>query len=209
MESKYPFLAISGLTGFLILTPVTYWSYLDGKYSSGKTKEIGVDIFCYEEKTFEPRESDEIISETWDHSTKSGERDYRYKDNSVLYEVFRYGVTLLLQDESEWRLSGLSEDEQDRLHRVFLELTWQDGKYSTKEEAELFEKDEPDVESWFDVLGVSPNATQEQIKVAYHEKIKQYHPDRVSGLGEKLRALAETETKKLNAAREKGLDAVR
>jgi DnaJ-domain-containing protein 1 len=67
-------------------------------------------------------------------------------------------------------------------------------------EEELEEPEEP----WYKVLGVLPDATKDEIKSAYREKIKQYHPDLVSGLGEKLKALAEIETQKLNAAREEG-----
>jgi len=73
------------------------------------------------------------------------------------------------------------------------------------DEHESFEdeeyQEEPN-EPWYEVLGVSPDATQDEITSAYREKIKQYHPDRVSGLGEKLKALAESETQRLNAAKE-------
>ncbi|MCK1580655.1 DnaJ domain-containing protein [Bradyrhizobium sp. 168] len=52
---------------------------------------------------------------------------------------------------------------------------------------------------------MSPDASHDEITKAYREMIKQYHPDRVSGLGEKLQLLAKVETQKLNAAREEGL----
>jgi len=41
-----------------------------------------------------------------------------------------------------------------------------------------------------EILGVSPNATWAQIQTAYKEKIKQYHPDKVSHLGEEFSDLA-------------------
>jgi len=66
------------------------------------------------------------------------------------------------------------------------------------------EQDESD-EVWHEILGVSAEATAAEIKKAYREKIQQYHPDRVSGLGEKLQLLAKLETQKLNAAREAGM----
>jgi hypothetical protein len=52
----------------------------------------------------------------------------------------------------------------------------------------------------FDVLGLSPMATIEEVKEAYRERVKQNHPDRVQGMSTAFTALAETETKKLNAA---------
>jgi DnaJ domain len=54
--------------------------------------------------------------------------------------------------------------------------------------------------SWFDVLGVAPVATIEDVKQAYKALIKQNHPDRVHDMSPLFRALAEAETKKLNLA---------
>lgn len=58
---------------------------------------------------------------------------------------------------------------------------------------------------WYEILDVSPIATEDEVRAAHRDKIKQYHPDRVSSLGEKLRLVAEQESKKLNAAKKEGL----
>jgi hypothetical protein len=63
--------------------------------------------------------------------------------------------------------------------------------------------------SCFDVLGLSPSATIEEVKEAYRVRLKQNHPDRVHGMSPLFRALAEAETKKLNAAYEEALAALR
>ena len=44
--------------------------------------------------------------------------------------------------------------------------------------------------AWWDVLGVDPSASLEEVKASYRTKIKKYHPDRVEGLGEEFIALA-------------------
>ena len=48
----------------------------------------------------------------------------------------------------------------------------------------------PSFKSAHDILGVSANATLKEIQTAYKEKIKQYHPDKVSHLGEEFSDLA-------------------
>ena len=53
---------------------------------------------------------------------------------------------------------------------------------------------------WFDILEVSPNATLEEIKKAYLDKITKYHPDKVVSLGKELQLLAEEKTKEINEA---------
>ena len=55
-------------------------------------------------------------------------------------------------------------------------------------------------DTWFAVLGLSPTATIEDVRQAYKTLIKQNHPDRVHGMAPVFRALAEAETKRINAA---------
>jgi hypothetical protein len=55
-------------------------------------------------------------------------------------------------------------------------------------------------DAWFAVLGLPSAATIEDVRQAYKMLIKQNHPDRVHGMAPVFRALAEAETKKINAA---------
>ena len=56
------------------------------------------------------------------------------------------------------------------------------------------------VEECFAILGLGPVATSEEIKRAYRQRMKEYHPDKVANLGEKPRSLAAIEAQRLNVA---------
>lgn len=61
--------------------------------------------------------------------------------------------------------------------------------------------DEPPADrTWFEVLGVSEFASPDEIKHAYRDLIRQYHPDKLGAMGEKIRELAMRETQLINAA---------
>ncbi|HDY76122.1 MAG TPA: molecular chaperone DjiA, partial [Candidatus Marinimicrobia bacterium] len=59
-----------------------------------------------------------------------------------------------------------------------------------------------DTDSAYKIMEVSPSATNDEIKKAYRELAKKYHPDKVSHLGEDVKKAAEEKFTKLNAAYE-------
>lgn len=60
-----------------------------------------------------------------------------------------------------------------------------------------------DVDSAYKILGVDSNATDDEIKKAYREMAKKYHPDKVAYLGEDVRKSAEQKLQEVNEAYEK------
>ena len=52
------------------------------------------------------------------------------------------------------------------------------------------------------VLGLPPGSTQAAIRKAFREQIRQYHPDKVSHLGQELRVAADHKAKTINRAYE-------
>lgn len=62
--------------------------------------------------------------------------------------------------------------------------------------------------NWFAILGVSESPTIEEVRKAYKALIRQNHPDRVHDMSPVFRKLAESETKKINAAYRQALESV-
>lgn len=60
-----------------------------------------------------------------------------------------------------------------------------------------------DLETAYKVLGITPDATNEEVKAAYRKMALQHHPDRVATLGDDIRQAAEKKFKEINEAKER------
>ena len=58
------------------------------------------------------------------------------------------------------------------------------------------------LEQAYKVLGISPDATDDEVKKAYRKMALQHHPDKVASLGEDIRKAAEQKFKEIGEAKE-------
>jgi DnaJ domain len=87
-----------------------------------------------------------------------------------------------------------------RLELRQLLVTGARGAGTPEEEPQAVPVNEPQRLTPHEILGIPPNATLAEIKIAYRNRVKECHPDRFSNLDEQSRQLAEEWTKSLNAA---------
>lgn len=85
------------------------------------------------------------------------------------------------------------KSQQDPFSR-YRQSTDQSGRRSHRGDSFKEEKDP------YEVLGVGKRASAEEIKGAYRRLSRQYHPDRVTHLGEEFRVLAEEKFKEIQRA---------
>lgn len=95
-----------------------------------------------------------------------------------------------------------SFDEDSDLKRIINELNNDKSKRKDEERKEKSSSNFSVMteERAFSILGLAKSANIEEIKAAYKQKVKEYHPDRVAALGDELKELAQKKTQQINEA---------
>lgn len=74
------------------------------------------------------------------------------------------------------------------------------SKEDSQKEFEEIKYDENTEEYFYSILNINRNSTIEDIKKAYKEEIRKYHPDKVEHLGNEFKEIAEKKSKDINKA---------
>jgi len=106
---------------------------------------------------------------------------------------------------SQWMIRGHAEEQRQRLRHEFikrLRMLADDARNGRPGMEGGAPPAAPARLDPYQVLGVSPNASRQEIRNARKARALEYHPDRVANLGQKLKQVAEEETRMINAAYE-------
>lgn len=87
--------------------------------------------------------------------------------------------------------------ELEHLHRIAANLGINESEVN-----QLLHLGGNTLEEAYKVLGVSPDASDDEVKRAYRKMALQYHPDKVANLGEDVKAAAEKKFKEIGAAKD-------
>lgn len=151
-----------------------------------------------------------IIDYTWQYVRVDGGPDRRYASNPripvVLYEQIELSLsndlTLTFQLSNPVYAQELGESLSD-----YINACTTPGYSTTQRTEPRREPAQPirgDLEHRdpYSILGVSPNASIDEITTAYRKLAQENHPDKVAGLAQEFRELAERRMKIINAAYE-------
>jgi DnaJ like chaperone protein len=115
----------------------------------------------------------------------------RFMDYSARLQLMHYLFGIALAD------GNADESEVEMIERIAMAMGL--GATDFQSIKAMFVKD---TESAYKILGITANATDEELKTAYREMAKKYHPDKVSHLGEDVKKAAEEKFLKVNEAYE-------
>lgn len=129
----------------------------------------------------------------------------------ILNRLIRIAKTNLAPEKDSYQTIVNNED--DELKRIIDELNkpkqehksnQRNTNYQQKNNSESSAKQnkQMDWDTACQVLNITKDSSIDEIKAAYKNKIKEYHPDKVSSLGVELKQLAAQKTLEINSAYE-------
>ena len=196
---------------FFLPDQVLYWQrgtfasieYRDLNFHAASTRFI--------EEQVQASDSQQVGS-TWRYVRKDGGPDRRFNNNQQL-PVMLYGVVtaassgglnLMLHTSNVSAASSFAASfkafQSSRDRYIFDEMRQTLEEVKTDKKRQKYGSCPENIEKAFVLLGLRPEATLDQVTVAYRQMSQMYHPDKVIGLGPELQNLANERMREINAA---------
>ncbi len=151
----------------------------------------------------------EILLKLFEVQKQQGEQEFRktihqscteikhYMDVSQRLQLLNYLVIIA-------RVDGyVSPEEIKALKEVARHLGLTAKDVDSMLNMESGARADSNIEDAYKVLGISPTATDDEVKAAYRKMALKHHPDRVATLGEDIRKAAEKKFQDINDAKER------
>ena len=118
----------------------------------------------------------------------------QYMDYSSRLQLLHYLFGIAASD------GNVSNPEIDVIHTISMYMGVSESDYLSIKA--MFVREINATDNAYKILGIDPNASDEDVKKAYREMAKKNHPDLVSNLGEDVRQAAEKKFQEINQAYE-------
>ena len=119
-----------------------------------------------------------------------------HMDYSTRLQLLNFLVLIALADGT------LSPEEESAIREVGIYLNISREDVDSMLHLNKADGDDATLDDAYKVLGVSPDATDAEVKAAYRRMALKNHPDRVEALGDDIRKAAEKKFQEINAAKE-------
>lgn len=193
----------------LYFLPDYIFVFQNGQYGAVSYQNFGVSfsITQYIESQGVPRDT-QIVDYTWQYVNKKGGPDRRFNNNRQI-PVVQYGFVQLTSSTGlNIHLHGSNVAHAKTFANVLQpgfsnNSYYRETKYSNTNNfggssATVNDK----IKIAYEVLGVPFNTSPEQVRSAYLQMAKMYHPDRLSGLAPEFIDMAQERMKEINEAYE-------
>lgn len=151
----------------------------------------------------------EILLKLFEVQKQQGEQEFRktihqscteikhYMDVSQRLQLLNYLVIIAKVD------GYVSPEEIKALKEIARHLGLTAKDVDSMLNMESGARADSNIEDAYKVLGISPTATDDEVKAAYRKMALKHHPDRVATLGEDIRKAAEKKFQDINDAKER------
>ena len=150
------------------------------------------------------QQGDEILRRLFDEQKRVGEHQFKNTVADCCRQIaMNMDYSQRLQLLNFLVMISKADGHVDAMEVVAMKECAQWMQMSADEIDSMLGMGKDDLESAYKVLGVSPDATDAEVKRAYRNLALNHHPDKVAALGEDIRKAAEKKFQEINDAKER------